>query len=191
MSAASLGALRSAHAAAVALGAQRLVEEVETLATWYRADLLPAQVEVTQGDPLAAYALTEREREVLAALAAGHTNREIAEAMFISVKTASVHVSNILRKLDVSGPPGGGPDRAPARRRGRGGRAPARGDHPRNLRCSSDTCGRCPLALDRSPDRLGHLAHAVDRELDHQPGGGGEGGVDPVHDGEGLELAWS
>ena len=54
-------------------------------------------------DPLAAYDLTEREREVLVALAAGHTNREIAEELFISVKTASVHVSNILRKLDVNG----------------------------------------------------------------------------------------
>ena len=40
---------------------------------------------------------------MLAALAAGHTNREIADELFISVKTASVHVSNILRKLDVDG----------------------------------------------------------------------------------------
>ncbi|HET9997797.1 MAG TPA: AAA family ATPase [Nocardioides sp.] len=103
VSAESLGALRSAHAAAQALGARRLVEEVETLARWYRADLLPAEVEELSEDPLAAYGLTEREREVLAALAAGHTNREIADELFISVKTASVHVSNILRKLDVDG----------------------------------------------------------------------------------------
>ena len=40
---------------------------------------------------------------MLAALAAGRTNKEIADALFISVKTASVHVSNILRKLDVPG----------------------------------------------------------------------------------------
>jgi DNA-binding CsgD family transcriptional regulator len=103
VSADSLGALRSAHAAAQALGARRLVEEVETLARWYRADLLPAEVEERSDDPLAAYGLTEREREVLAALAAGQTNREIADELFISVKTASVHVSNILRKLDVDG----------------------------------------------------------------------------------------
>ena len=70
---------------------------------WYRVDLLPAEVEERSDDPLAAYGLTEREREVLAALAAGHTNREIADELFISVKTASVHVSNILRKLDVDG----------------------------------------------------------------------------------------
>jgi DNA-binding NarL/FixJ family response regulator len=54
-------------------------------------------------DVLAAYGLTEREREVLVALAAGRSNREIAEDLVISAKTASVHVSNILRKLDVSG----------------------------------------------------------------------------------------
>ena len=39
--------------------------------------------------------------EVLGVCAAGKTNREIASSLFISVKTASVHVSNILRKLDV------------------------------------------------------------------------------------------
>jgi DNA-binding CsgD family transcriptional regulator len=42
-------------------------------------------------------------RAYFAGLAAGQTNREPADALFISVKTASVHVSNILRKLDVSG----------------------------------------------------------------------------------------
>ena len=60
-------------------------------------------VDPADTEALEAYALTAREREVLAALAAGHTNKEIADALFISVKTASVHVSNILRKLDVPG----------------------------------------------------------------------------------------
>ena len=46
--------------------------------------------------------LTPREVEVLGQLAAGRTDREIAEALFISKKTASVHVSNLLRKLDVA-----------------------------------------------------------------------------------------
>jgi DNA-binding NarL/FixJ family response regulator len=54
-------------------------------------------------DPLAAYGLTEREREVLIALAAGRSNREIAGSVVISSKTASVHVANILRQLEVSG----------------------------------------------------------------------------------------
>ncbi|WP_395576363.1 AAA family ATPase [Streptomyces sp. BK79] len=43
--------------------------------------------------------LTAREREVLRLLALGHSNRRIGEELFISAKTASVHVSNILAKL--------------------------------------------------------------------------------------------
>jgi DNA-binding NarL/FixJ family response regulator len=47
--------------------------------------------------------LTPREVEVLALVAAGHSNRQIAQALFISPKTVSVHVSNILAKLGVAG----------------------------------------------------------------------------------------
>ena len=47
------------------------------------------------------FALTTREREVLALVATGQTNRRIAEALFISESTAGVHVSNILGKLGV------------------------------------------------------------------------------------------
>ena len=46
--------------------------------------------------------LTAREFEVLRLVAAGQSNRDIASELFISVKTASVHVSNILAKLGVS-----------------------------------------------------------------------------------------
>ena len=46
--------------------------------------------------------LTPREVEVLGQLAAGRTDGEIAESLFISKKTASVHVSNLLRKLEVA-----------------------------------------------------------------------------------------
>ena len=46
--------------------------------------------------------LTPREREVLELVAVGSTNRQVAEALFISTKTASVHVSNILAKLGVA-----------------------------------------------------------------------------------------
>ncbi len=46
--------------------------------------------------------LTDRERQVLGLLAQGLSNRQIAERLFISVKTASVHVSNILRKTNTS-----------------------------------------------------------------------------------------
>jgi DNA-binding NarL/FixJ family response regulator len=46
--------------------------------------------------------LTGREREVLALVTEGRSNGQIASALFISPKTASVHVSNILAKLSVS-----------------------------------------------------------------------------------------
>jgi DNA-binding NarL/FixJ family response regulator len=46
--------------------------------------------------------LTPREQQVLALVAEGLTNGQIAERLFISAKTASVHVSAILRKLGVS-----------------------------------------------------------------------------------------
>lgn len=46
--------------------------------------------------------LTEREREVLALIASGNTNADIAEALTISVKTVRNHVSNVLNKLQVA-----------------------------------------------------------------------------------------
>ncbi|WP_165492059.1 ATP-binding protein [Egibacter rhizosphaerae] len=46
--------------------------------------------------------LTAREREVLRLIAQGHSNREIAERLFIARKTAAVHVSNILRKTGTA-----------------------------------------------------------------------------------------
>ena len=45
--------------------------------------------------------LTDRERQVLALLADGRTNREIGAALYMSPKTASVHVTHILEKLGV------------------------------------------------------------------------------------------
>ena len=53
-------------------------------------------------DEAARLGLTAREREVLALVALGRTNRQIAEELFISENTAGVHVSNILGKLDVT-----------------------------------------------------------------------------------------
>ena len=48
------------------------------------------------------YSLTRRERQVLDLLLEGYSNRAIGEALYIAERTASVHVSRILRKLGVS-----------------------------------------------------------------------------------------
>ncbi len=54
-----------------------------------------------RSDPLAHVGLTPREVDVLQLVVRGHTNRQIAEDLYISDKTASVHVTNVLRKLGV------------------------------------------------------------------------------------------
>ena len=64
-----------------------------------------------------AWGLTARELEVLSLVAAGQTNRQIGEQLFISEKTASVHVSNILAKLGAAGRGEAAVIRAPARAR--------------------------------------------------------------------------
>ncbi|MFF8553383.1 AAA family ATPase [Streptomyces sp. NPDC015501] len=67
----------------------------------------PERARADEEDPaiaaVASFGLTPREQDVHRLVAAGHTNRRIAEELFISPKTASVHVSNILAKLGVAG----------------------------------------------------------------------------------------
>ena len=53
-------------------------------------------------DPLRALGISAREAEVLRLLGLGRTNRQIADELYISEKTASVHVSHLLRKLGVA-----------------------------------------------------------------------------------------
>ena len=95
--------LRYAHTVATRIGAEPLRRELELLAQRARLDL--ARPEPTPPDETSRWAdalgLTPREVDVLGLVARGYTNPDIAKALFISVKTASVHVSNILRKLDV------------------------------------------------------------------------------------------
>ncbi|GAA4058477.1 helix-turn-helix transcriptional regulator [Actinomadura miaoliensis] len=88
---------RSAVTVAERLGARPLRKALADLGT--RARLAAASPAAASG-PLAT--LTAREREVLRLVAEGRNNRQIAETLFISPKTASVHVSNILAKLDVA-----------------------------------------------------------------------------------------
>jgi DNA-binding CsgD family transcriptional regulator len=87
------------------LGARPLEGEVQALARRTRLDLAPQTPAAAAGvsAPAAQLGLTPREAEVLALVAAGRSNRQIAQALFISPKTASAHVSNILAKLGVAG----------------------------------------------------------------------------------------
>jgi DNA-binding CsgD family transcriptional regulator/tetratricopeptide (TPR) repeat protein len=90
--------LQAAHGVAVRLGAAPLRTAIEALARRGRLDF-PGRPRVVEVGAV----LTPREREVLALMAQGRTNRQIGAALFISEKTASVHVSNILAKLSAGG----------------------------------------------------------------------------------------
>ena len=98
-------AATAAHEIAERLGAGWLRGEIEALAARARLPLGDAGGEVAeQPQPEAAedpFGLTPRERQVLALVARGATNREIGSELFMAEKTASVHVSRILAKLDV------------------------------------------------------------------------------------------
>jgi predicted ATPase/DNA-binding CsgD family transcriptional regulator len=91
------------------LGAVWLQEEVAALARRGRLKVeapieavpAPAQPAAPADEAAAEQGLTPREREVLALVAEGRTNREIGEVLYMAEKTASVHVSRILGKLDV------------------------------------------------------------------------------------------
>jgi DNA-binding CsgD family transcriptional regulator len=99
--------LRPAHQMAVALGAGPLQREIELLAQRGRLRLEePLDTTAPSAappSPAASLGLTRREVEVLALVAEGRTNRQIGQALFITPKTASVHVSRILAKLGVAG----------------------------------------------------------------------------------------
>ena len=100
------GAARAAGAALDAareLGSAWLVDEIESLAARARlqfVDKTPTAAP-SEEEPEDPFGLTARERDVLALVAAGATNREIGERLHMAEKTASVHVSRILAKLDV------------------------------------------------------------------------------------------
>jgi DNA-binding CsgD family transcriptional regulator/tetratricopeptide (TPR) repeat protein len=88
---------RAAHEVAVRLGAQPLKTAVENLSRRGRLDV-PGGRRAVETDAV----FTPREAEVLALMAQGRTNRQIGAELYISEKTASVHVSNILAKLAAS-----------------------------------------------------------------------------------------
>ena len=81
------------------IGARGLEQRALRVATRNRVPL-PGSTAATLAGPLSR--LTPREREVLDLLSTGATNKAIASALFITEKTASVHVSNVLAKLGVA-----------------------------------------------------------------------------------------
>lgn len=97
--------LAAARSTVVRLGAGPLLAEIDLLARQARLDLQPAKgggVDRADGPDAARLGLTGREREVLGLIAVGWSNQEIADALFISRKTASVHASNIFDKLGAA-----------------------------------------------------------------------------------------
>ncbi len=92
--------LDQARATARSMGAAPLLADIEAVATRARMDLsaadAPSDASIASSEP---GVLTPRERDVLRLVATGHTNREIGDRLFISEKTASVHVSNAMAKL--------------------------------------------------------------------------------------------
>jgi DNA-binding NarL/FixJ family response regulator len=87
-------ALSETVAIAGPLGARPLLEAADILAR--RLGLRPTSV--VEGPEV----LTAREREVLRLVAEGQSNSRIAQSLYISPKTASVHVSRIIAKLEVA-----------------------------------------------------------------------------------------
>jgi DNA-binding NarL/FixJ family response regulator len=98
--------IRAAHRAAIALGAPPLRREIELLASRGRLDLQEQAVGAAASEAppsqFASFGLTRREAEVLVLVAQGRTNRQIGQELFITPKTASIHVSRILAKLGVA-----------------------------------------------------------------------------------------
>ncbi|MBV9486663.1 MAG: AAA family ATPase [Frankiaceae bacterium] len=83
-----------AYEVAERLGAKPLLEELRAITG------TPVAGPRGGADPEAT--LTRRERDVLSLVATGRSNREIGNQLFISAKTVSVHISNVLAKLDAS-----------------------------------------------------------------------------------------
>ena len=97
--------LQEAHALAASIGMAPLLRRIDELARAARVDVAKPPTTATAPAPRRErnpWGLSARELEVLALLTHGRTNGEIGARLFISTKTASVHVTHILDKLGVS-----------------------------------------------------------------------------------------
>jgi DNA-binding NarL/FixJ family response regulator len=99
-------ALSPAHQVATTLGAPPVRREVELLAARGRLRLTEPggapEAPTPPPSPTGSLGMTRRETEVLSLVAEGRTNRQIGRELFITEKTASLHVSRILAKLGVA-----------------------------------------------------------------------------------------
>ena len=105
--AAAADAARTALENARELGSRWLEQEIGAFGERARLELAAGRAApAARADPQPAeddpFGLTARERQVLALIAEGATNRQIGNALYMAEKTASVHVSRILSKLGVS-----------------------------------------------------------------------------------------
>ena len=80
------------------LSPEHVLTEIESVLDDAAAAVQP---QVATKGAATVHGLTLRELEVLRLVAAGHSNREIADALFVSVPTVKRHLSNILGKLDL------------------------------------------------------------------------------------------
>jgi DNA-binding NarL/FixJ family response regulator len=85
----------AAREVAERLGAAPLLRELRGLTGHDAATVRPAVKRESQ-------TLTQREHEVLTLVATGRSNRDIGQQLFISAKTVSVHISNVLAKLEAT-----------------------------------------------------------------------------------------
>jgi non-specific serine/threonine protein kinase len=89
-------------AGAWAAGESLTPQQADAEARAFLAATESTRVPTSSIDKAAAHGLTRREMEVLRLVAAGHSNREIADALFISIPTVKRHISNLLAKLGVT-----------------------------------------------------------------------------------------
>ena len=94
--------LRAALEWAQSLHAYPELAELHELARTARIPIEPLSIPSRAGAPAVLTGLTEREQQILVFIVAGRTYREISKALFISEKTVSSHVSNMLRKTGSS-----------------------------------------------------------------------------------------
>jgi DNA-binding NarL/FixJ family response regulator len=84
-----------------AAGRSLSLDEATALTREVAAAAMVSEPPASSPDPMTRYGLTSRELEVLRLVAEGRSNREIADALFISVPTVKSHLTNILGKLDL------------------------------------------------------------------------------------------